>query len=225
MGVNLGKWTELEKNLLKAGASNDIMHMRTGRTHFSISSARSKLGKVMGKRIIPLPDSRFLAEERRKMREFRKMQAEVRKAGETQVKELVSPKKGITIEELRKNRPKEWVPTASGAGVMCVPAKKVILRDNIIKHKGTLEDQMKPLDPKTIHQETGKAPFTKVEPEVLDPKVDEAIQKMMEEPGITVINPTPSKDELFFVINGTRVTVSAGTKSVDLTPYGLIIEF
>lgn len=220
MGLNMGKWTEVEKNLLIAGASNEIMHMRTGRTHFSISSARSKLGKALGKRIIPIPDSRFLGEERRKLREFRKLQAEVRNAAKEGKPVEPSTRKVIDIDELRSKRDKAWIPTASGAGVMCVPAKKVILRDNIIKHKGTLADQKQPLDPKTIHEETGKSP-------VKNDGIDELIatQKEFSEPGITVIEPTPSKDELFFVINTTRVTVSAGTKSVDITPYGLIIEF
>lgn len=39
------------------------------------------------------------------------------------------------------------------------------------------------------------------------------------------ISPAPNPDELFFDINGTQVRVSAGTKKVDVLPYGLIIEF
>lgn len=104
--------------------------------------------------------------------------------------------------------------------------------------------------------------FQRVEPEVLNPLIDEEIKKRIPyipsealdetpselqkalkspppvetktwkevAPGagyicVENISPAPNPDELFFDINGTQVRVSAGTKKVDVLPYGLIIEF
>jgi hypothetical protein len=217
MGLNLGKWSDAERNMLLAGASNELIMARTGRTLFSVRSARSKMSKHLGKYISPIPDSKFLAEERRKIRELRKQRADAMKENAESKDLSTRPKKVIDIDEMRKKREKEWVPTASGAGVMCVPKKKLLLRDNIVRYNSDPTDP-KPVDPKIIHTE--KLPletkkFKKVEPEVINPEIDQIMK------GI----PTPSKDELFFVVNGTRVTVSAGTKKVDIMPYGLIIEF
>lgn len=219
MGLNLGKWSEIEKNMLMAGASNELMMTRTGRTLFSVNTARTKLNKILGRKIVMIADTRFLAEERRKIRELRKQKLEAK-----QEQAGIVPKKTISLEEIRSKREKDWIPTASGAGVMCVPKKKILLRDNIVKYRSNPLEPA-PIDPKTIHQETGRVPFKKVEPEVLNIEVDESIKKMAENSVITVIEPAPSKDELFFDVNGTQVRVSAGTKKVDIMPYGLIIEF
>lgn len=232
MGQNLGKWSEAEKNLLIAGASNELAQLRTGRTVFSISTARSKLGKLIGKQIKPVPDSRFLAEERRKIREIRKIKTEAKKHNQEIIHEIMA-KKVISIDELRKTREKDWVPTASGAGVMCVPKKKILLRDNIVKYRSNPLDPV-PVDPKTIHEETGMSPvteksvwaadrFTQEEKKEWNDHMEQMDKNIASH--ITVTEPVPSKDELFFEINGTRVTVAAGTKKVDVMNYGLIIEF
>lgn len=237
MGINLGKWSDAENNLLLAGATNELIMKRTGRTLNAIVTARSKMGIALGRRIKPVPEGRFLAEERSKIREMKRNKVTVpqvvtsAKLPHAMVSPVETERRPRRIVSIDKARAEGWKPLPSGAGVVCLkgetPAKKVILRDNIIRHKGTMADQNTPLDPKVIHVGAERKTFARVEPEVKDPKLDEALDKM---DGIDALIETqkayaPSKDELFFEVNGTRVTVASGTKKVDIMPYGLIIEF
>lgn len=204
---SMGKWSAAEEALVVAGAPTELIMERTGRTKTSVHSKRSELNRRLGERIREKSYMRFINEEKAALREKKKEEK----------------KRSLTIAEIRAKRTFQKVIPETPNPQIDTEIREMMDKANYNRAEAAdILNKVNPVVP------TGVA--------IMKEEIDQALgKKTWKEvaPGAGYICvegkdseiTAPSPDELFFQIGQTKVTVSAGTKKVDILPHGLIIEF